>query len=239
MPDELSGGQAQRVALARALATDPAVLLLDEPFAALDLAVAAHLRDELARHLSSYDGVVLLVSHEPLDVLALATRVIVLQDGQVEQDDAIATVAEAPATSHAARLLGLNVVRGVADGTVVRLDEGELITATRASGPVLATFSPNAITLAANEPEGSARNRWQLSIKRISEREDISRVHLQGAQELFADVTSASARSLGFTVGDRVWASVKATEINVFEQAGVGAQGGTQQDGRWATPSAR
>jgi molybdate transport system ATP-binding protein len=84
-PRQLSGGQAQRVSIARALATRPRVLLLDEPFAGLDIGVATSLRLELAHHLASYDGVCLLVTHEAIDALTLADVVWVLDEGELVQ----------------------------------------------------------------------------------------------------------------------------------------------------------
>ena len=84
-PRELSGGQAQRVAIARALATDPDVLLLDEPFTGLDVSVQMALRIELGRHLRDFAGIALLVTHDAIDALTLADRVLVLDEGRVAQ----------------------------------------------------------------------------------------------------------------------------------------------------------
>ncbi len=223
-PGQLSGGQAQRVALARALATHPAVLLLDEPFSALDVSVAGELRDLLHLHLRDFPGATLLVTHDALDVRALADRVVVLEAGRVAQDDTPAAVAEAPATPHAARLLGLNVLAGTADGTDVRLDDGGvLVIAEAAHGRVLATFPPSAVTLTVDEPVGSARNRWRATVRRAVPREAVVRVHLHrtadtGA-ELYADVTRGAATELGLEAGRVVWASVKATEVTAFGAA--------------------
>ncbi len=84
-PRTLSGGQAQRVALARALACDPAVLLLDEPLAALDAGSRPQVRRDLARFLDEYAGVTILVTHDPADAFALADDVVVLERGRVVQ----------------------------------------------------------------------------------------------------------------------------------------------------------
>ena len=84
-PAALSGGQAQRVALARALATDPRLLLLDEPLAALDVGTRAAVRRDLRHHLETFDGMRLIVTHDPVDAYALADRVIVLEAGRVVQ----------------------------------------------------------------------------------------------------------------------------------------------------------
>jgi molybdate transport system ATP-binding protein len=221
-PAELSGGQAQRVAIARALATEPRVLLLDEPFAALDVAVAAGLRRTLLDHLTAHTGVTLLVTHDSLDVRALADRVVVLEEGAVAQEGTLAAVAEAPATTHAARLLGLNVLAGTATGTAVALDSGgELVLAASAHGRVLATFAPSAVTLTSEEPVGSARNRWPARVNRAVERDGVVRVHLHGsgqtAAELYADITLGAATELALDAGRTVWASVKATEVTTFD----------------------
>lgn len=215
-PAQLSGGQAQRVAVARALATDPAVLLLDEPLAALDVGVASALRLELTRHLAEFGGVTLLVTHDALDAMTLADRVLVVDEGRVAQDGTPAEVASRPATEHVARLVGLNVLRGQASGTVVRLEDGsELVTVTQAAGSVSACFSPAAVTLATEPPTGSARNRWRGTVLSVSPHGGAVRVQLDVAGGLLADVTPASATALDLTPGRVVWASVKATEISV------------------------
>jgi molybdate transport system ATP-binding protein len=224
-PATLSGGQAQRVAVARALATEPRVLLLDEPFAALDVSVAAGLRLTLADHLRERAGVTLLVTHDALDVRALADRVVVLEDGAVAQEDTPAGVAEAPATTHAAQLLGLNVLAGRAEGSAVALDDGGvLVLAAPQHGRVLATFAPSAVTLTRDEPVGSARNRWRTTVHRAVERDGVVRVHLQGVAgadaALYADVTRGAASELALEPGRPVWASVKATEVTTFGAAG-------------------
>jgi len=97
-PAQLSGGQAQRVALARALAAEPAVLLLDEPMAALDVEIRDDVRADLARHLREFGGPTILVSHDRDDASALADDVLVLERGVVMQQGALADLAESPAT---------------------------------------------------------------------------------------------------------------------------------------------
>ena len=115
-PAELSGGQAQRVALARALAGEPALLLLDEPLAALDARTRLDVQAELRRHLADFAGPCLLVTHDPLEALVLADRLLVLEHGRIVQDGPPAEVARRPATEYIAKLVGLNLYAGRADG---------------------------------------------------------------------------------------------------------------------------
>lgn len=209
-PATLSGGQAQRVALARALASGPEVLLLDEPFAALDVAVRLDLRRTLLEHLRTFPGVTVLVTHDALDAHTLADRVVVLEAGTVAQSGTRSEVAEAPATPHAARLLGLNV-----------LAVEDVVVPGRHPAGTLATFHPSAVTLTHEEPVGSARNRWRTTVGTAVERDGVVRVHLrgdpeQGVADLYADVTRGSAADLALDAGREVWASVKATEVTVF-----------------------
>lgn len=223
-PHQLSGGQAQRAAVARALAARPAVLLLDEPLAALDPSVAMTLRLELARHLAAYDGVTLLVTHDAVDALTLARRVVVLDDGRVAQDGTPDEVARHPVTEHVARLVGLNVLRGHAHGTLVRLTGGgSLATATEHQGPVVVTFPPSAVTVALGPSAGSARNQWPGRVVSVAPHGLVVRVHLDAVGGLLADVTADSAGRLGLVPGREVWAAVKATETAVRpESAPVG-----------------
>ncbi len=216
-PAQLSGGQAQRVAIARALVTEPRLLLLDEPLSSLDVGVAMALRLELSRHLADFDGVSVLVTHDALDAMTVANRVLVIDDGRVAQDGTPAEVARQPATDHVARLVGLNVLRGTSTGTSIRLVDGTtLVSTTPARGEVSACFSPSAVTLTVGEPHGSARNRWPGRVTSVAPHGSAVRVHVDAAAGLIADVTPASASQLGVVPGAEVWATVKATEVSVY-----------------------
>ncbi len=121
-PRSLSGGQAQRVAIARALATDPALLLLDEPFAALDAEVTAHLRSLLTRTLAGRTA--LLVTHDLLDVLALADDVAVLEAGRLAAIGPRERILARPPTGFAARLTGRELLTGTLEGDAVVTETG-------------------------------------------------------------------------------------------------------------------
>jgi ABC-type sulfate/molybdate transport systems ATPase subunit len=104
-PRELSGGQAQRVALARALATDPELMLLDEPLAALDVEVREEVREQLAAHLRQWGGTTVVVTHSMDDVVALATDLVVLEHGRAVQHGTVREVVRSPATPWIDRLV--------------------------------------------------------------------------------------------------------------------------------------
>lgn len=216
-PSELSGGQAQRVALARALVTDPRLLLLDEPLAALDAETRLEVRADLRRHLADFAGPTVVVTHDALDAFVLADRLVVLERGRVVQEGTPAEVARHPRTDYVARLVGRNLYRGHAVDGVVTLDGGAtLSTAHHATGPVLVAFSPTAVALHRHRPEGSARNYWPARVAALEQRGDIVRVRLVGAIEASADVTALSVAELGLEPGAEVWAAVKALETSVY-----------------------
>jgi molybdate transport system ATP-binding protein len=132
-PKQLSGGQAQRVALARALATDPALLLLDEPLAALDARTRLDTRAELHRHLAGHTGPAIVVTHDPVDALMLADRLVVIENGRAVQEGDAESVTARPRTDYIARLVGLNLYRGQAEGHQIMLASGTRTTTASAT----------------------------------------------------------------------------------------------------------
>ncbi|CAM3321731.1 ABC transporter ATP-binding protein [Kibdelosporangium persicum] len=216
-PRQLSGGQAQRVALARALAIRPDLLLLDEPLAALDAATRIQIRAQLRKHLDEYDGATVLVTHDPLDAMVLADRLLVVENGTVVQAGAPAEIAKRPRTDYIAALVGLNLYRGTADGVTIKLnDGGVLTTAHPMEGAVFVTFPPNAVSLHKTRPDGSPRNTWLAEVAGIEQHADTVRVRLNGIPDLLADVTTAAVAELSLTPGQQVWVTVKATETNAY-----------------------
>ncbi|GLH96637.1 ABC transporter ATP-binding protein [Phytohabitans aurantiacus] len=216
-PRQLSGGQAQRVALARALAVEPALLLLDEPLAALDARTRLDTRTELHRHLAEHPGATLLVTHDPLDALVLADRLVIVEDGRVVQEGDAATITAQPRTDYVARLVGLNLYRGHATGHTVTLRDGFTLTATdRLDGDAFVAFPPSAVALHPHQPDGSPRNTWPATIAGIQRHGDNLRVQLDGPIVVAADITPAAAAHLHLAPGQTVWAAVKATETRAY-----------------------
>ncbi|MGA5209896.1 ABC transporter ATP-binding protein [Streptomyces pseudogriseolus] len=217
-PRRLSGGQAQRVALARALATDPRLLLLDEPLAALDARTRLEVRAQLRRHLADFEAVAVLVTHDPLDAMVLADRLVVVEHGRVVQEGAPADIARHPRTEYIAQLVGLNLYRGRADGHTVRLDAGpEVSTTDNLSGPAFVAFPPGAVTLYRDRPTGSsARNLWRCEVAGLESHGDQIRVELTGELPLAADLTAVAVAELGLHPGAPVWAAVKATQTHAY-----------------------
>ena len=216
-PRQLSGGQAQRVALARALAAEPKLLLLDEPLAALDARTRLDTRAQLRGHLSSFPGATVLVTHDPLDALMLADRLIIVEDGAIVQSGDAATITAQPRTDYVARLVGLNLYRGQADGTTVTLPDGfALVTAVRLDGPAFVAFPPSAVSLFPARPEGSPRNTWPATVTAMARHGDMLRIELSGPVPVAADVTPAAAVQLELAPGREVWATVKAQEATAY-----------------------
>jgi molybdate transport system ATP-binding protein len=216
-PRALSGGQAQRVALARALVAEPRLLLLDEPLAALDAATRTELRRDLRRHLAGFDGTRLLVTHDPLEAMALADRLVVLEGGRVTQTGSPAQVSERPRSGYVAELVGVNLYRGRADGAAVALaGGGRLIAAGDHRGEVFAAVHPRAVALHRRVPEGTPRNVLAGTAEAVDVVGDRVRVRVAGQVPIVAEVTPAAVGELRLADGGPVWASVKATEVTVY-----------------------
>ena len=216
-PAQLSGGQAQRVAVARALAAEPALLLLDEPMAALDIAVLPALRQTLRRVLTGQTAIV--VTHDPLDALLLADRVVVLEGGRVVEHGTSREVLSRPRSPFAARLAGLNLVAGTWRGGYVESADGLRVHgrvdgAEPAAGELaIATFRPQSVSVFRDPVEGSPRNAFEVTLTEVEPLADRIRVH---AGTLHADVTVQAAAELELITGLVVTFLVKATEVSVY-----------------------
>ncbi|WP_405020090.1 ABC transporter ATP-binding protein [Kitasatospora sp. NBC_00070] len=217
-PGALSGGQAQRVALARALAVRPRLLLLDEPLAALDARTRLDVRSQLRRHLREFEAVAVLVTHDPLDAMVLADRLVVIEDGREVQSGTPAEIARHPRTDYIARLVGLNLYQGTAAGHTVTLPDGGPVLATteELTGPAFVAFPPAAVTLHRSRPDSSARNVWQLEVAGLDLHGDQVRVDLTGALPMAADLTPTAVAELDLAPGSLVWAAVKATQTHAY-----------------------
>jgi molybdate transport system ATP-binding protein len=216
-PKELSGGEAQRVALARALATEPDVLLLDEPLAAVDASARAELRRVLRAELRRYPGARIVVTHDPIEAAALADRLIVIEEGRVTQEGPLVEVTARPRSPWVATMVGLNLLHGVASHATVQLDNGAVVaTASAGEGPTFVAIRPNAVVLHRAPPEGSARNVWPGAAGELYLAGDRARISITGPVPLIVEVTAAAVAELRLADGGAVWASVKATDIDTY-----------------------
>jgi molybdate transport system ATP-binding protein len=216
-PRALSGGQSQRVALARALATEPHLLLLDEPLAALDAGTRGDVRRDLRRHLTTFDGVRLLVTHDPVDAYALADRVIILERGNIAQAGTLADVTAHPRSRYIADLVGVNLLRGTGhNGAIVTPTGSIVVPADPINGEVFAVIQPHSIALYRSAPAGSPRNVWPAAVADVDRQSDRVRVRLTGDIPLVAEITPGALDELALQPGDTVWATVKATDVSTY-----------------------
>ena len=218
-PGQLSGGQAQRVALARALAGQPALLLLDEPLSALDAGTRLDVQAELKRHLADFTGPCLIVTHDPLEALVLADSLVVLENGRIVQEGSPAQVARQPRTDYVAKLVGLNLYAGHADGSAVKLTGGGafVVPDHGQHGDVLVAVRPSAVVVSSQQPQlSSARNTWPAKITGLTMLADRVRLDLDGQPPALVDVTPAAVAELSLDPGRQVWLSVKATDLEVY-----------------------
>ena len=241
-PADLSGGEAQRVALARALATEPDVLLLDEPLSALDAQARLDIRRELTAVLADFRGPVILVTHDPLEAAGLADRLLILQEGRVTQEGTVEEVTRRPRSPWVARLLGLNFFRGrgreveLEDGTVVRVGEP-------AVGSVVGVFEPADVRVEAGVEEGvqgeaavpgfvearegaeagGAWNRWSARVRGVETLGRSFRLHLEGPIRLVAETTLTEERVMALSRRSEVRVRVDPSRIRIFPAEGPDA----------------
>ena len=226
-PSALSGGQAQRVAIARALAVEPDLLLLDEPFAALDVDAAPAVRSVLRRLVRDTGQTTLLVTHDVVDAVVLADRLVVLAEGRVVEAGPTAEVLARPRSAFGARIAGLDLVTGTASGDGLTTPEGATvhgIASEKIPGgePAVAVFPPSAVAVHRDRPDGSPRNVLPVRLAALEPQGEVVRLRAAASPDgppwvagLAADVTPAAVAELDVEPGDDLWFAVKATEVAV------------------------
>jgi molybdate transport system ATP-binding protein len=236
-PHQISGGQAQQVALARALAANPRFLLLDEPLSALDAKTRLDVRAHLRRHLDQFTGPVLIITHDPLEAMIMADRLLVIENGRVVQQGSPAQVASQPATQYVARLVGLNLYTGTLEVATRRvfLDAGGTFTVTlgdddtaasapdgQSTRPVLVGLRPSAITIHTARPtHASPRNVWKGTVAALEQLTDRVRVQVDATPPALVDISAPAVADLSLQPGTAVWLSAKATETEAYPDPGI------------------
>ncbi|HET8649182.1 MAG TPA: ABC transporter ATP-binding protein [Gemmatimonadales bacterium] len=223
----LSGGEQQRIAVARALAPRPRVLLLDEPFAAVDPATRRRLRDRL-RELHTREAVTTLhVTHDFEEALHLADTVAVLSRGVLLQQGTADQVFQRPASPEVAEFVGSGTVMS---GRVVPCADGDggpfaarfeteglsLEVIAERTGPTHALVRAQDVTLSRAAPSDSARNHLPAKVQRLERTGPVTRVFLDVGRPLTALITTESIDRMALAPGDDVIAAVKATAVHLF-----------------------
>ena len=245
----LSGGQAARVALARALATGPRLLVLDEPMAALDVTARQEMRRLVARRCAEEGLTLLLVTHDVLDLTALAEDVVVLDRGRVVEQGPTARVLSAPRSDFVAHLTGTAVLTGVVDGDAeapgLRLPSGQVIhgrpredstdghvgepghrddrnEVPRPGAPGIALVPPDAVALYRQAPHGSPRNVLTGRVTGLERSGALVsvRLELEEGQRLSAAVTAGAVAELGIAEGRQVCCVIKAVQVRILARRG-------------------
>jgi molybdate transport system ATP-binding protein len=216
-PAAMSGGQQQRVAMARALVTQPRLLLLDEPLAALDVSTKTEVRRHLRAALRGARAASLMVTHDLLDAVALADRMIVIEDGAVAQAGTPAEVTARPRSRYVADLTGVTLLRGTGAGAAVELDGGgRLVAAEQARGPVLAAIPPAAVTVSRAAPDPVPANAWRGTVGAIDLLGDRVRVRVEGTPAVTAEVAPQLVDQLALDDGGDLWACVDPARVVLY-----------------------
>ncbi len=218
-PAQLSGGQRQRVALARALAVEPRVLLLDEPFGALDATVRKELRRWLRRLHDELHVTSIFVTHDQEEALEVADRVVVMNEGRVEQIGSPEEVYEMPANPFVYRFLGnVNLFHGRLHGGHVKIGDAEIEAPGQAGGhnvPVVGYVRPHDLELRREKgPNGSAIEAVVAHIRAIGPIVRVELTRSDTGEPIEADLSKDQHRELDLKEGERVY--VRPREVRLF-----------------------
>lgn len=217
-PKTLSGGEQQRVALARALAVEPPLILLDEPFANLDVQTRSRLIGEMKRWREELGFTALHVTHSFEEAVSLSDRVGVMLNGRLVQVGSVKEVFSKPASEEVARFLGFeNIIEGAAEGRKLKANGVEIELPVEARGRVRVGLRPEDIILSLEPIRTSARNEFRATVESVEELGPLVRVHLRvGNLRLRAFITRSSMLEMGITKGREIYVSFKASALHVF-----------------------
>jgi tungstate transport system ATP-binding protein len=223
---KISGGEAQRTSLARGFALKPELILLDEPFSSLDPPTRAGLTEDLDRILEETKTAAIMATHDQLDALRLADRIMVMNNGSIVQSGPPVEVMNRPADEFVATFVGMeNIMRGtitgISEGLVTVSVKGRSIVFTGGASPgedVVLCIRPENITITATGPGGStsARNVLPAVIGRIVNMGAYFKVTLDCGFPLVASLTGQSINDMGLIQGKTVFASFKATAVHLI-----------------------
>jgi ABC-type Fe3+/spermidine/putrescine transport system ATPase subunit len=224
-PNQLSGGQKQRTALARSLATEPKVLLLDEPVSAIDPQLRESFRLELKSYLQKLKITVVYVTHNLSEAFIMSDRVAVMGNGRIEQIGTAGEIFDKPRSSYVARFLGINTFKGkalkTADG-LLKLEAGgvQLLAASADVGlegkAVVATLKPEDIRLANLNSKPKVGNAVEGQIVEMTAMRSTAQVTLDVGFILKARLQLSIIKAEGLNVGDRVLVCFPPEALNVF-----------------------
>jgi len=221
----LSGGEAQRVAIARAIATEPQVLLLDEPTANLDPISASRIEELITNIIHQHDTTIIMATHDMPQGQRLADRIVVLMNGEIHQTGGSREVFASPRDRNVAEFVGTeNIIDGVivaSEKGLVAIDIGskviEAVSDYATGEEVCVCVRPEDITLALSKVSSSARNSFEGEITLVASMGPLTRVEIGCGFPLVVLVTKRSAEEMGLAKGKKVYATFKATGVHIIK----------------------
>jgi len=226
-PHQLSGGQKQRTALARSLATEPHVLLLDEPVSAVDPQLRESFRLELKNYLQKLKITVVYVTHNLSEAFIMSDRIAVMGNGCIQQMGSGADLFDKPSSGYVAKFLGINSFKGKAVKTRGRFLEIEA-NGTQLIAPssptlegknVIATIKPENITLSKSTEvaaDGDATNSIEGVVTEMVQMRSNAQVTVDVGFPLKTRLLLSSIKNLGLIIGDKVYVCFNVDALNVF-----------------------
>ena len=225
---KLSGGEAQRTSLARAFATNPEIILLDEPFVSLDPPARQSLSDDFERVLRESGAAAILTTHDQMEALRLADRMAVMQHGKIVQSGTPSFVNNHPVNEFVATFVG---IENIFTGVVTAADNGlfsvsmsgrtmEIMGDGASQEAVTICVHPEHVVISLTNPEATAstRNIFPCTVSKIVRLGLYTKVYLDCGFSLVASITNRSFENMELQPGNQVFASFKATAVHLFRK---------------------